>query len=95
MALGPEGWPTAGTGLTPGLVKTAKPGLDLECRTTPQPDTGPEGMKAGEGISPAAVAPGEGLESGTATRNGFDLGLEVCSGLKAMESLKPGSAPDL
>lgn len=88
-APGPEGWPTAGTGLTPGLIKTAKPGLDLECRTKPQPGTGPEGMSAGEGISPAAVALGEGLASGPATRNGFDLGLGVCSGLKAMESLKP------
>lgn len=33
MAPSPKGWPTAGTGLTPGLVKRSKPGLGLECRT--------------------------------------------------------------
>lgn len=64
MAPSPKSWPTAGTGLTPGLVKRAKPGLGLECRTKPQPGIRPEGGKAGMSISPAAMAMGEGWHLG-------------------------------
>lgn len=56
----PQGVANTSTGLTQGFIKRVKLCLGLECRTKPQPDRGPEVVRAGTGTSPAATAHRDG-----------------------------------
>lgn len=56
----PKGFSTTGTGLTPGLVKRAKPGVGLECSTS-------SGLAEGQGW---CVPAGAGLASEPASAKG-------------------------
>lgn len=51
----PPGLTNSWHGPDPGLVKGAKPGLGLECRTQFQPGRGREVVRAATGTSPAAM----------------------------------------